>query len=317
MSRKKYNKVITKTVKYRGKEISVDKLSEKSGKMVTVECKHGQRQARWNRRFNGCKKCLIEDGAFNSCKKGRVITWGDKISKAKKGVKFTEEHKKALIDVRIKKICDKKNIPIEEFDGFPTSGKQFKLRNFLMNSLNKSILRMTVDNQDLLIDEKLSYTVEDLRQHIEDQFYSNPKTGEEMTWDNWSKDGWNIDHVIPDSWFSYSTSSDEDFKKSWCLKNLQPMWAWQNIDKNNRYIGKWVERSFIIIDDTNISDYDMSNFNAVDCSKLTIKNIKTIIANSYYKNKRLLLFKIKDHNLIIDSHSKKYKITVIRSSKDL
>lgn len=90
------NKIITEKVMYRGKEISVDKLKEKSQIKVIVECEHGQRERRWCRRHQMCKKCATEAGVFATQKKGRVITWGDKISAAKKGIKTTEEHKQAL-----------------------------------------------------------------------------------------------------------------------------------------------------------------------------------------------------------------------------
>jgi dephospho-CoA kinase len=39
---------------------------------------------------------VAEKGLYNTSKPGREITWGDKISKAKKGVEFSEEHRKAL-----------------------------------------------------------------------------------------------------------------------------------------------------------------------------------------------------------------------------
>lgn len=90
------NKVITKTVTIRGQEKSIDQLKENSNKKVTVECKHGQREVRWCRRHQQCRKCVAEAGLYNTSKVGRKITWGDKISKAKKGVKLSELHKKEL-----------------------------------------------------------------------------------------------------------------------------------------------------------------------------------------------------------------------------
>lgn len=90
------NKVITEKVIYRGKEISVDQLKENSNIKVIVECEHGQREVRWNRRHQLCRQCASEAGLYNTCEKGREITWGNKISEAKKGTNFTEEHRKAL-----------------------------------------------------------------------------------------------------------------------------------------------------------------------------------------------------------------------------
>jgi hypothetical protein len=77
--------------------------------------------------------------------------------------------------------------------------------------------------------KKLGYTLQELKQHLEDQFQPG------MSWDNYGKHGWHIDHRIPDSWFNYSSIHDEDFKKSWALSNLQPKWAKDNLSKGARY----------------------------------------------------------------------------------
>jgi 5-methylcytosine-specific restriction endonuclease McrA len=57
-----------------------------------------------------------------------------------------------------------------------------------------------------------------------------------MSWENYGK--WHIDHVVPDSFFFYQTTRDIGFKKSWELKNLQPLWALDNIKKGGAKNGK-------------------------------------------------------------------------------
>lgn len=76
---------------------------------------------------------------------------------------------------------------------------------------------------------KLGYTIEDLMSHIENQF----KEG--MSWDNYGE--WHIDHIVPQSWLPFNSLEDENFIKSWCLSNLQPLWAKENISKGNRFAG--------------------------------------------------------------------------------
>lgn len=46
--------------------------------------------------------------------------------------------------------------------------------------------------------------------------------------------GWHIDHKIPKSAFNFETPEDIDFKRCWALKNLQPLWAAENIKKHDR-----------------------------------------------------------------------------------
>lgn len=116
------NKVLTTHVLYRGTPVSVDTLKPNSNILVLVECSHGQREVRWNRRDQLCKQCAIAAGHFNTSPKGRQITWGDKISKAKKGVKLSDKHKIALSISHYN--CDEKDWP-----GFYSKGEIQKIRD--------------------------------------------------------------------------------------------------------------------------------------------------------------------------------------------
>ena len=68
----------------------------------------------------------------------------------------------------------------------------------------------------------VGYTLKDLMERLECQF----KKG--MCWNNYGK--WHIDHKKPKSLFKV-----EEFKDCWCLANLQPLWARENLIKNNKY----------------------------------------------------------------------------------
>lgn len=119
-----------------------------------------------------------------------------------------------------------------------------KHRKFLYNSERQKIdkrLRKSVSNlvRDCIAKHNafkndsfpkyVEWTIEELKKHLESLFQPG------MTWSNYGRGGWHIDHRIPDSWFSYSSIDDEDFKKSWALSNLQPMWESENCSKSNRF----------------------------------------------------------------------------------
>jgi len=72
------------------------------------------------------------------------------------------------------------------------------------------------------------YTIDDLRLHLERQFKDS------MTWSNYGKGGWEIDHVTPVSFFNFSKPEHLDFKKCWSLENLQPLWWYDNNKKSNK-----------------------------------------------------------------------------------
>lgn len=74
--------------------------------------------------------------------------------------------------------------------------------------------------------ELLGYNADDLKKHLERRF----KDG--MSWDNYGE--WHIDHIIPVSAHNFQSTDDVDFKKCWALKNLQPLWAKDNLRKHAR-----------------------------------------------------------------------------------
>lgn len=72
----------------------------------------------------------------------------------------------------------------------------------------------------------VGYTIDQLKTHLQKKF----KPG--MSWDNYGQ--WHVDHIIPVSVYNFETPDDIDFKKCWALKNLQPLWAKENIIKHNK-----------------------------------------------------------------------------------
>lgn len=282
------NKIITTHVDIRGKSCPISFLKENSNIKIIIECKHGQREIRWCRRNQLCKQCSIEAGVFNTSKKGRQVDWGDKISKSKKGILFTEDHKQALVKARLQKIAERQGTSIENTE-FPTKGAQYKLRVFTMNAIGKSFIKTSIEEQDKLIIETFNYSISDLKNHLESKFQPG------MTWDNHTVDGWHIDHVRPESWFSYKDKNDEQYKLCWALENLQPMWAENNISKSNKYEGEYKEPYFYVLygqsgvgKNTLLNNFK-DKFQILDVDKISFKKIDSIIANSWFSDKPIVL----------------------------
>lgn len=72
----------------------------------------------------------------------------------------------------------------------------------------------------------VKFTLEQLKKHLEKQF----KLG--MTWEKFLRGEIHLDHKIPTSAFNFETPEDDDFKRCWALKNLQPLWAKENLKKH-------------------------------------------------------------------------------------
>ena len=106
-----------------------------------------------------------------------------------------------------------------------------KLRQIMKAAIGRALKRHDSSKLGNSINQILPYSIPELKQSLESKFQLG------MTWDNYGLYGWHIDHIIPDSWFTYKSYQDIDFQKSWALENLQPMWAHDNLIKSNRYSG--------------------------------------------------------------------------------
>jgi hypothetical protein len=105
----------------------------------------------------------------------------------------------------------------------------YRLRNYIGRAIRKAINKNRKSVFNIL-----GYSVDDLRHHLESLF----QTG--MTWENYGKE-WHLDHVIPKSWFELETEDGVDeyeLKACWALRNLQPLWAIENLKKKNSHISQ-------------------------------------------------------------------------------
>lgn len=97
----------------------------------------------------------------------------------------------------------------------------------LLNNRMRAAVRRGIErSKSKTLPEKLGYTIQQLMTHIEKQFLKG------MSWENSSD--WHIDHIIPLSHFKFSSEDDPEFKEAWSLSNLRPLWAKDNLAKNNK-----------------------------------------------------------------------------------
>lgn len=97
-----------------------------------------------------------------------------------------------------------------------------KLKTNPLYKLNSSIssqIRQVLNKKTKSWKISVDFSIEDLRSHLESKFTKG------MTWDNYGKKGWEIDHIIPKSLFKYDSVDHAAFKACWSLSNLQPLWS--------------------------------------------------------------------------------------------
>ena len=105
----------------------------------------------------------------------------------------------------------------------------FKLANNLRGRLNKAISGGYKSGSAV---DDLGCSIKFLKQYLEEQFYPRFKTGEDMTWDNWARNGWHIDHILPLSKFNLCDYAQ--LKQACHYTNLQPLWSEENLAKKDK-----------------------------------------------------------------------------------
>lgn len=181
-------------------------------------------------RFSYCKKCVNQ----NVQRLKKLDPEKVKISNAKSYKKHKEKRLKKQKEYVEK---NKEIIYSRNRNYSKTHRKQLnisKLKREKANPLYKlaCILRSRITKvckykQMKKLDNFLNYTgcsVLELKQHLENQFKDN------MSWDNYGKNGWHIDHIIPLS----SAKSEEELMKLCHYTNLQPLWAKDNLIKGSK-----------------------------------------------------------------------------------
>lgn len=102
---------------------------------------------------------------------------------------------------------------------------QFRIKGNLRSRLRLA-LKNNQKNGSAVRD--LGCSISFLILHLESKFNGG------MNWNNYGKNGWHIDHIIPLSHFDLTNR--EQFEKASHYTNLQPLWSWENISKSNKIL---------------------------------------------------------------------------------
>ena len=97
---------------------------------------------------------------------------------------------------------------------------QYKLTSLIRSRLNLAIKNKTKKGSAV---KNLGCSIDELKIHLENQFE------EGMTWDNWSLDGWHIDHIKP--LCQFDLENPEQLAEVCHYTNLRPLWSYDNYAK--------------------------------------------------------------------------------------
>lgn len=115
--------------------------------------------------------------------------------------------------------------------------KNYALRVNLRNRLNAALYNK----------QKAGSAVRDLGCSVEEFVkYIESKSHERMTWDNWGRKGWHLDHIKPLA--AFDLTDRQQFLEACHYTNMQPMWWNENLAKGVSWstsLAGTVERSSI------------------------------------------------------------------------
>jgi len=160
-----------------------------------------------------CRSCKKERDAKNYIKHKLKI---DEVNK-----KYYRDHRDKRLNYQNKyNIENREKINFYRFDRL-RNDINFKLACRLRTRMNDAVKNNFKSGSSV---RDLGCTIDYLKMYIESKFQ------EGMSWNNWSKDGWHIDHIKP--LHEFDLSNREEYLKACHYTNLQPLWAKENLRKN-------------------------------------------------------------------------------------
>ncbi len=113
---------------------------------------------------------------------------------------------------------------VEYFKNRKKNDPQFRLRCNMAVTISNTVAGRGGSAET--IRRIVGCSLDDLKRHLESLFTPG------MTWDNYGKRGWEIDHVKPVS--SFDLTTPEGIFACWHYTNLQPLWRGENQIKEKK-----------------------------------------------------------------------------------
>lgn len=130
-------------------------------------------------------------------------------------VKYIDKISAAMLDQHVREWSSNRRVKARWMQEHDMSYVVF---NRLKRGVQRCFAELQIDTKGWF--KSLSYTTEQLKNHIENQFTDG------MNWDN--RHDWHIDHIQPLCSFDIKSIHDTEFKECFALRNLRPIWAHHN-----------------------------------------------------------------------------------------
>ena len=139
--------------------------------------------------------------------------------------KYNREHRLEL--VKKGKECRQRNLEAyrltarEHVAERRATDMNFRLKDVLRKRMRNALLGLSKASRTM---ELIGCSIDELKGYLEKQFVGG------MNWENYGKNGWHIDHIIPCC--SFDLTKGEEQRKCFHYTNLRPLWAVENWAKS-------------------------------------------------------------------------------------
>jgi hypothetical protein len=170
-----------------------------------------------------CKQCRKKEPS----RKDYLKEWTSK-NREKKNISDKEYRKKNIEKINIYKSSDHyKKIKARSDTKLYLKNKNIPEK--LMAMRLRSMVSECVKNKNFRTFKLLGYNSTDLTKHLESKFT------EEMSWSNYGRNGWHIDHIRP--LVTFDLTEKNQIKEAFSIENLQPLMEHDNCSKGSLYNG--------------------------------------------------------------------------------
>lgn len=174
----------------------------------------------WAKALNAKRK---EDPIFKLKQKEYEKKRYQNLEYREKRKEYVKQNKDKIREYRKQYVIENKEKLAQKRKQRRCRDRHYKLKLTLRSRLANAVRRNQKFDKTLNL---LGCSVDYLKSHLESQFVDG------MCWDNWSKTGWHIDHIVPFGQFDLSDPIQQIAVCNW--RNLRPLWARKNHEKRDK-----------------------------------------------------------------------------------
>jgi hypothetical protein len=166
-------------------------------------------------------KILKEAKLYREKNKDRINKWAEEYRK--NNIELLRKRDKEYRENNYDKYINRSR---KKYYKYMKENINFKLAHNLRSGLRRALQRLNA-KKTYSVFKYLGCSLEYFKEYIFKQF----KPG--MTWKNWTKDTWHLDHKRPCA--SFDLRNEAERYICFNYKNLQPLWAVENLSKSDKY----------------------------------------------------------------------------------